>query len=120
MARLATVTAAGRPHLVPCTFCLDGESAFTAVDAKPKSTMALRRLDNVRANPWATLLVDHYDHDWSQLWWVRVDGPARVWEAGPDRERALDLLAAKYPQYRATRPPGPVIEVRIERWRSWP
>lgn len=120
VARLATVTRAGRPHVVPCTFALDGDVVLTAVDHKPKSTMALRRLDNVRANPYASLLVDHYDDDWAGLWWVRVDGPAHVAEGGPDRDRARELLAAKYDQYRLRPPEGPAIVIRIERWRSWP
>lgn len=120
MARLATVTTGGRPHVVACTFCLDGEIVYTAVDAKPKSTLALRRLDNVRANPHVSLLVDHYDDDWSTLWWVRLDGTARVIEAGGVRERAQALLAEKYEQYREAPPPGAVIEITIERWRTWP
>ncbi len=119
VARLATVAADGRPHLVPCTFVLDDDVVHTAIDAKPKSTLALRRLDNIRAHPQVSFLVDHYEEDWSALWWVRADGTAHVVEDGPERERALDLLAAKYPQYRATRPPGAVISVTIERWRSW-
>ncbi len=119
VARLATVTTDGRPHLVPCTFVLDDDVVHTAVDAKPKSTLALRRLDNIRAVPHVSFLVDHYAEDWSTLWWVRVDGAARISEQGPERERALDLLAAKYPQYREARPPGAVISVAVERWRSW-
>ena len=119
--RLATVTPGGTPHVVPCCFVLDGETVYSAVDAKPKSTLALRRLDNVRANPATSLLVDHYDDDWSTLWWIRLDGAARVVEAGTDPEptRALDLLAAKYHQYRTTRPPGAVLALDITAWRSW-
>jgi PPOX class probable F420-dependent enzyme len=117
---LATVTAGGAPHVVPCCFALDDDTVVTAVDAKPKSTPLLRRLDNVRARPAAALLVDHYEDDWDRLWWIRVDGPAVVWEDGPDRERGLDALAAKYRQYRAQAPPGPVIALRISRWRWWP
>lgn len=119
VARLATVSAAGHPHLVPCTFVLVGDLVYTAVDAKPKSTMSLRRLENIRANPQVALLVDRYDEDWSSLWWVRLDGAAQVFENGPERERALSLLADKYHQYRETAPPGPVIAMTVERWRSW-
>ena len=119
VARLATLASDGRPHLVPCTFCQDGERVFTAVDAKPKTTMALRRLDNIRADPRVSLLVDHYEEDWSALWWVRLDGSARVLDTGSERQRALELLAAKYEQYRVSPPPGAVIEVQIERWRTW-
>ncbi len=117
---LSTVTAEGRPHAVPCCFVLEGDTVYSAVDAKPKSTLALRRLDNLATNPSACLLVDCYDDDWSKLWWVRGDGTARVLVDGDERDHALELLAAKYPQYRDTRPPGPVIAINITAWRSWP
>ncbi len=118
--RLATVTAAGRPHLVPCCFALDGDVVVSAVDAKPKSTLALRRLDNLRAHPAASLLVDHYAEDWATLWWVRLDGTGRVVEGGAERDAALVLLAAKYEQYRRDPPPGPVVALDVTAWRAWP
>ncbi len=121
VARLATVTADGRPHLVPCCFVLVDDVVYSAVDdVKPKTSAALRRIVNVRANPAASLLVDHYDDDWSTLWWVRVDGVARVLDDGPERERALDALAAKYDQYARARPPGPVLALDVTGWRAWP
>jgi PPOX class probable F420-dependent enzyme len=115
IARLATVTALGRPHIVPVCFALDDGTVYTAVDAKPKATSALARLENVRATGRASLLVDHYEEDWSSLWWVRVEGVAEVVRS----ERAIDALAAKYEQYRAARPGGPVIAIAPESWRSW-
>lgn len=117
---LSTITAEGWPHAVPCCYFLKGDVVYSAVDAKPKSTLALRRLDNLAANPVACLLVDCYDDDWSKLWWIRVDGTARVLLDGGERDHALELLAAKYPQYQATRPPGPVIALDIAAWRAWP
>ena len=113
---LATVRPDGRPHVVACCFAVQGDRLWTAVDAKPKTTTRLQRLDNIRAHPWASLLADHYEEDWSQLWWVRVDGAAEVIDSG---DAALDALAAKYEQYRAARPAGPVIAITPERWRSW-
>ena len=113
--RLATVTAAGRPHIVPVCFAVAGGRIVTAVDAKPKATTELKRLENVRATGRASLLVDHYEEDWSKLWWVRVDGRAEVVES----EMAIDALASKYAQYRTARPAGPVIAIAPERWRSW-
>jgi PPOX class probable F420-dependent enzyme len=113
--RLATVTPDGRPHIVPVCFALHGGVVYTAVDAKPKATTALARLQNVRATGRASLIVDHYEEDWTRLWWVRVDGPAEVL----DSDTAIDALAAKYEQYRAARPTGPVIAVTPDRWRSW-
>src|SRR4051812_49072380 len=106
---LATATGDGRPHVVPCCFVVSGSIVYTAVDAKPKTTNRLQRIRNIDANAGATLLVDHYEDDWTRLWWVRVDGTGRVLETGAERESALDLLAEKYEQYRRDRPPGPVI-----------
>jgi PPOX class probable F420-dependent enzyme len=118
--RLATVTASGLPHIVPCCFVLDGDTVFSAVDHKPKSTFDLVRLDNLRSTEVASLLVDHYGEDWATLWWVRIDGRGRVAEAGEERERALGLLAAKYEQYRARIPAGPVVVIEVTTWRAWP
>ena len=119
--RLATVTPDGRPHVVPCCFVLDDDAVYTAVDdVKAKSTLALRRLDNLAAHPEATLLVDHYDDDWTTLWWIRVDGSGRAVEDEGVRARALDLLAAKYPQYEEQPPPGAVIAIDLAAWHSWP
>ncbi|HEX5944741.1 MAG TPA: TIGR03668 family PPOX class F420-dependent oxidoreductase [Acidimicrobiales bacterium] len=120
VARLATVTPGGRPHLVPCCFALVEETAYSAVDAKPKSTLALRRLANLRANPQASLLVDHYAEEWATLWWIRVDGDGRVVDDGAERTTALAALAAKYEQYRRQPPPGAVIALDITAWRAWP
>ncbi len=119
VARLGTVAVSGAPHLVPFCFVLDGDVLYSAVDRKPKRTPRLRRLDNVAAEPRVCVLVDHYEADWACLWWVRVDGRARRLEAGPEAERALDLLAVKYPQYRAARPDGPVLRIDAQRWTGW-
>ena len=105
VARLATVDARGVPHLVPVTFVLAGDEAFTAVDAKPKRTTRLKRLDNIRASGLACLLADSYDEDWARLWWVRADASASVLAPGRQAAHAVGLLAAKYEQY-ASRAPG--------------
>jgi len=120
VARLATVTPDGRPHVVPIVFALDGDVVYTAVDGKPKSSARLQRLANIEANPRVSILVDHYADDWSQLWWVRADGTAAVWSDGPECERGLELLRAKYPQYQEVPLDGPVIAVAVEKWSSWP
>ncbi len=108
--------------MVPFCFAVDGDRLYSAVDdAKPKSTLALRRLDHIRMHPAVSVLVDHYAEDWSALWWIRLDGEAEVLEAGDaEHGAALELLLAKYEQYRQRPPPGPVIAVRIKTWRAWP
>ena len=118
--RLATVGSDGHPHVVPCCFALHDAILYSAVDAKPKSSFKLRRISNVRANPLASLLVDDYVEDWSLLWWIRLDGTARVLESGSEYDQAIELLVKKYEQYRRQRPPGPVIAIDIARWRGWP
>jgi PPOX class probable F420-dependent enzyme len=115
VARLATVDPRGRPHVVPISFALDGDTLYTAVDEKPKRTRELQRLRNIQANPQVEVLIDHYEDDWSRLWWVRLRGTARI----VDDRRAMELLAAKYPQYRARTPAGPVIAVSIEERIEW-
>lgn len=119
VAHLATVGAEGKPHLVPITFAVDGDAIYFAVDAKPKRTTNLRRLRNIAANPSVAVLVDHYDDDWRRLWWVRVDGRALVLAAGPEAERAIDLLAERYVQYRTARPLGPVVAITIDSITGW-
>jgi PPOX class probable F420-dependent enzyme len=119
--RLATVRADGRPHMVPCCFVYTGDAVYSAVDdVKPKFSPALRRLDNLRANPAATLLVDHYSDDWAQLWWIRVDGDARIVDDVVERERAIAQLCLKYEQYARRPPPGPVLAIDVTGWRAWP
>jgi PPOX class probable F420-dependent enzyme len=120
VARLATVRPGGRPHLVPVVFVVSGDVVWSAVDDKPKSTRALQRLANIEANPSVALLVDHYDDDWTQLWWVRAEGRAEVVELGAaGTAEALDSLAQKYPQYAAHRPAGPFVRVNVTRWSGW-
>jgi PPOX class probable F420-dependent enzyme len=118
VARLATADAGGRPHLVPIAFAVDGETIYSAVDAKPKRTRALRRLANVRENPAVSLLVDHWDEeDWERLWWVRAEGTGRVLDpAEPEAERAVELLRDRYPRQRDA---GEVLAVDVERWSGW-
>ncbi len=121
VARLATVGADGLPHLVPVCFAVAGDRIVTAVDHKPKRTGRLQRLSNIAANPGICLLVDAYDPaDWTALWWARADGAARIIEAGdPAAEGPIAALVERYPQYRAQRPAGPVIDIAVSRWSGW-
>jgi PPOX class probable F420-dependent enzyme len=119
VARLATTDPDGRPHLVPIVFALDGETLYSAVDRKPKRSQRLRRIENARVRPDVTVLVDHYEEDWSRLWWTRLRGRARVLDGGDEHDRALELLAEKYPQYRSEPPGGPVLAVDVAEVRTW-
>ena len=119
VARLATVNEEGRPHIVPIVFAIDGDSLYFAVDAKPKKTTDLQRLKNIAANPAVSVLADHYEDDWSKLWWVRADGTARVVTDSAEAERAVELLANKYEQHMRERPEGPVVAIHLDRVTGW-
>jgi PPOX class probable F420-dependent enzyme len=119
VAHLATVSAQGRPHIVPIVFALDGETLYFAVDAKPKKTTRLARLKNIATNPAVSVLVDHYEDDWTRLWWVRVDGTAHVVTDDAEAQRAIGLLASRYEQHAAQRPGGPVVAIHIDRLTGW-
>jgi len=116
---LATTGADQRPHLVPVTFAvLDDDVVVVTVDHKPKRTVDLRRLRNIRENPSVAFLVDHWSTDWSALWWVRADATAVVADE-PPAPAELAALQSRYPAYRATPPQGPVIRAHVARWTGW-
>jgi PPOX class probable F420-dependent enzyme len=120
IARLGTVREDGRPHVVPIVFAVDGETIFSIADPKPKRGMDLLRHRNIAANPAVSVLVDEYEESWQRIWWVRIDGTGRVVEDGPDRDTAIRLVRAKYPQYAAwTTPFGAATVIRIGRLSSW-
>jgi len=104
---------------VPIVFALAGDTLYSAVDRKPKRSRRLRRIENARARPDVTVLVDHYDDDWSRLWWIRLRGRARVLDGGDEHDRALALLREKYEQYRVDPPEGPVLAIDIVETREW-
>ncbi len=118
-ATLGTVEETGQPHLVPIVFAYREGRLYTAVDQKPKSTRRLKRLRNIEANPNVSVLLDRYEDDWTRLWWIRIDGEARVIDSGPAFREGIALLTSKYQPYGGQPPPGPVIEVRVETIRAW-
>jgi PPOX class probable F420-dependent enzyme len=119
VAMLATVGADGAPHLVPVVFAVHGDVVYTAVDAKRKTTQRLRRLVNIEGNPKVSLLVHHYEDDWTQLWWVRADGVAAIHYSGEEMAVGYSLLRAKYTQYQRIALDGPVVTVDVQKWSSW-
>jgi PPOX class probable F420-dependent enzyme len=119
VARLATVGRDGRPHIVPITFAANETAVYFAIDHKPKKTVDLQRLRNIEANHAVSVLVDHYEDDWTRLWWVRVDGFARILSEGAEFDKAITMLALRYPQYQSAHPPGPVVAIDIDRVTGW-
>jgi PPOX class probable F420-dependent enzyme len=122
VARLATADAAGRPHVVPICYAVAGDTVYFTIDEKPKKRpgASLKRLANLWENPFAALVADRYDEDWSRLGWVMVQGRAEVLEAGPEHDLAQAGLRARYPQLATMRIEGlPVVAVRVDHIASW-
>ncbi|MEU7899761.1 TIGR03668 family PPOX class F420-dependent oxidoreductase [Nonomuraea sp. NPDC049152] len=118
-ATLATADSQGTPHLVPIVFAVQDDQIAFAVDHKPKKTPDLRRLRNIVANERVCLLVDHYDEDWSRLWWARADGRAAIVEDPSERATWIARLGERYEPYRSRPPEGPVVVITVDRWSGW-
>lgn len=119
VARLATIGPSG-PHIVPIVFAVVGSDGIvSAVDHKPKQSRELTRLANIAKNPAVSVLADHYDEDWSRLWWVRADGTAVVGTDPAGIARVAAALAEKYPQYLESPPAGPALTVTVAGWSGW-
>jgi PPOX class probable F420-dependent enzyme len=123
VARLATLGPDGAPHQVPIVFARHAGRLWSPVDGKPKRGTQLARLENVRRDPRVCVLLDHWHDDWTQLWWLRLDGRARVVAGGDVDLTAIErALRAKYPQYAALpvfagRPT--LLEIEPTRMTSW-
>ena len=118
VARLALLDESDRPRLLPVTFALWQDALWSAIDRKPKRSREPARVRRLRRRPEAALLVDVYDDDWSRLAWVELRGPVEVL-AAEDQTGALEALAAKYEQYRAEPPPGPLLRLEPEAATCW-
>ena len=124
VAYLATTDVHAQPHLVPVVFVRMDEDIFICIDEKPKKNRSLKRLENIKANPKISLLVDNYDDDWQELKWVRVDGTAILLEITDESravfESVISTLRDKYPQYRTMDlSRGPLIRITINSLASW-
>jgi len=123
---LATADATGQPHVIPVCYVFDGESVYSVLDAKPKTTplSQLRRVRNILANPRVSLVVDHYEEDWTSLQYVMVTGDAGLLESGEEWARAIVMLREKYPQYQqmdlAQSPVIKIVPSRFVPWSSQP
>lgn len=115
--RLGLIDDARRPRVLPVTFALVGDSAWTAIDEKPKRVAGreLARVRWLRARPQATLLVDRYSDDWGELAWVQLIGRVAVLDDAPPPPE----LIARYEPYRRRPPRGPLLRLDVERAAHW-
>lgn len=127
VARLATLGPGGAPQQVPIVFARHAGRLWSPIDAKPKRAGELGRVRNVRRDPRVSLLLDHYDADWTRLWWIRLEARAELVEAaslgtGAELEPVARALRAKYPQYADTplfRGPPLLLRFEVQAVRSW-
>jgi PPOX class probable F420-dependent enzyme len=114
---LSTVHPTRGVDAVPVVFIVDGLQLVLPIDTvKAKSGARLQRLRNIDADGRATLLVDHYDDDWSQLWWVRARGLAH--ETHPTADQ-LDQLAAPFPAYAVPGAVTSVVVLAVDEVAGW-
>ena len=119
---LATADANGQPHVIPVCYVFDGQTIYSVLDAKPKIAplRQLRRVRNILANPQVSLVVDHYEEDWTRLQYVMVTGDAELLESGKEWTRAIAMLREKYPQYQSMNlGESPVIKITPARFVPW-
>ena len=122
VAHLATADLSGVPHVVPICFAYDGESFYSVLDRKPKRTPVerLKRVRNITANPKVSLVMDHYEDEWTRLWYALVSGTARLLRSGEEHRRAIRILRDKYHQYGQMEiDASPVICIKPERITWW-
>lgn len=124
VARLATLDVP-YPHIVPVCFVYDGRVFYSAIDRKPKRVARekLARLRHIQVAPQVALLIDQYEEDWGQLWYILARGKAELVAESAREERAgaIRRLREKYPQYAAgmLADDAPVIRITPDRITSW-
>lgn len=102
---------------VPVVFVIHDGQVVIPIDAvKAKSGARLQRLVNLEADDRCVLLVDHYDDDWSALWWVRVHGRAIEVELTSEQ---LGLLGEAFPPYRAHGSVTGAVVLTVEDVTGW-
>ena len=122
IAHFATADRSGQPHAVPICFVFDDKYFYSPIDEKPKRTAPAKpkRLRNIAENPQVSLVIDHYDENWSKLAYVLITGAARVMQRGQRHRRAVTLLRRKYSQYRTMAiDRRPVIVIKPKRITGW-
>ena len=120
--RLGTADGAGYPHVVPVCFAIGGNTVFIPIDEKPKrgDPRDLKRLRNILENERVCLMIDRYAEDWSDLGWVMLRGRARVERVAAELHTAIELLRARYHQYREMAlEQRPMIVIDVDLCTSW-
>lgn len=107
---------------VPIVFTVYQGVIFSPIDNKPKSSRRLARVKNLERDNRYTLLLQHYDENWSNLWWLRVTGVGASVADEAVVSRTHVALAGKYPQYRDGRlleGASEILRLEIGETRAW-
>ncbi|HIC34497.1 MAG TPA: TIGR03668 family PPOX class F420-dependent oxidoreductase [Gammaproteobacteria bacterium] len=115
VARFAT-TDGIQPHLVPVVLVSEGNHIYLPIDGKLKKPGRLKRMSNIELHPEVALLVDHYEEDWSQLWWVRIDAMASI---VPLPTAARNKFTEKYSGYGHTEIGNESIKLEVVNVQKW-
>jgi PPOX class probable F420-dependent enzyme len=123
-ARLATIDAEFKPHLVPVVFVFNGNHFFIPVDEKRKTAKPekLKRIRNIQHNPNVALLIDEYSEDWTKLAFVMIQGKASIASKGEGNiqvREAYKKLMTKYIQYQKVGVGEMCIIITPKKVASW-
>jgi PPOX class probable F420-dependent enzyme len=116
---LTTLDPDGRGHSVPMVYVISGNEIVSPIDHKPKTGRELARVRNIQRDARVTVLVDHWDEDWTRLAWVMVRGHAVIEsDAAPE---VVQSLNARYQQYSSDERPDALIRIRptTSTWWTW-
>jgi coenzyme F420-0:L-glutamate ligase / coenzyme F420-1:gamma-L-glutamate ligase len=125
---LATAASNLQPYLTPVVFIALQNSILIPLDDKPKiiDVNRLRRVRNIEENPKVSFLVDHYDEDWTYLWFVMIIGNAKLIQLNRKTERKTkemtkirNMFLKKYSQYTKIGVGKTYIKLMIEKTIYW-
>jgi len=116
---LTTLDPDGSGHSVPVVFVVIGDEIVAPIDHKPKTGRVLTRVKNIERDARVTVLVDHWDEDWTRLAWVMVRARAVIEPDTPPE--VVKALNARYPQYAPDERPDALIRMRPTKltWWTW-
>jgi PPOX class probable F420-dependent enzyme len=116
---LTTLDPDGSGHSVPVVFVVIGAEIVAPIDRKPKTGRALTRVKNIKRDARVTVLVDHWDEDWTRLAWVMVQARAVIEPDTPPE--IVQALNARYHQYEPDEQPEALIRMRPTKltWWTW-
>lgn len=122
IARLATISPDGSPHVIPLWYLYIENRIYMATDKDSK------KVRNIQRNPKVAVLFDAYEEEekFGQSSWdikgLMIPGTAEIIESGKMYNKFFELLPLKYPVYHEEpweKGEAVVIEVKPEEFCDW-